>query len=260
MYPKKQIETLKTMDVQTGHPMMSQFNAFDKELGHKLKNPQGLVGEVIDNCSSLDEIAHLRATEIAMWMLDHPDEDVIAQGVNLMSWVDQRYESPLARVCVAMAKLDGHYCQVDEDGGFQLLESVLKMEDCDGNRRGLALIWLARCYSKGQGVAVNLSKAGKLFAEAALGGHGVAHHQAGEFFSGRLVPDDSAMAQHLDFERAAQYYEKAIAAGVEEAQVSLGLLHIDKKLKASDLAHGLKLLRMAAHDGQAEAIAALRIH
>lgn len=228
---------------------------FESIFDSKTVNMEHLRKVIIQKYADNKDADFLRFAEnVAVWMTNLDDKHAKIQGTKLLNFLGVKTKSPSAiyNSVVTMLKKGENFVLANS----QLHELLDSGSTDDVKLKSMILCTLADSYRMGRGTAKNVKRALDMYVEAAELGFADGAYNAGLYFEGKL----SSLTDQIDTDRAAKYYKIASDRGHLCAMTNLGILHTFKGFASCDQELGLKLLRMAATEGDTAAKQALAMY
>ncbi len=120
-----------------------------------------------------------------------------------------------------------------------------------------ALYMMGSFYEKGEFVTQNLEEAERYYLLAAAQGYGIAQRALGDMYFDKTNPMDKSVVNNMYFKKAFDYYKLSADQGIQGSQYRLGLLYENGIGVNKNVEEAKKLYKLAAAQGQEEAIKAL---
>jgi TPR repeat protein len=186
---------------------------------------------------------------LALAMQRHSDPEVTEVGWRAMEDLADSGNNPARRNLAAQYfELD---CSPEKDlRAFELFSVVRETETQDQYLKGLATAGMAACHLDGRGVAQDVSKAHRLFEEAADLGVAEAAFEIAQYHN-YTRRDGQRGAAHVA--RAVHFYERAAELGHARSMLHLALMYLSGRATPPRLNAPYELLTRASELGEIQA-------
>ena len=190
----------------------------------------------------------------AVWLMNRGgkrDQEACAAGRRLLRELETEVPSAKFNLAVEILKRPARPHQLTH--ALRMVTEVAQAS-VETRLRASALAVMGQMHASGLGCRANLQTGAKYYAQAAELGNDVAAYNLGLFYHGK-----TAGWPEINMDKAAYFYELAVAKGNLEAQTNLGCLHYLQVIQNADRKYGHDLLRRSAADGDLVAVETLSL-